>query len=316
MSFDIPILLIVWRRPTLTAGLIHSLKTLAPGKLYVSCDGPRPQVAGEQVLVEATKSIVKTQIDWDCTLHTRFLDKNLGCKYGVISAISWFFEHEEAGIILEDDCLPNESFYDYITAMLEAYKQELSVGCISGTMAWGSSTVKSSSIYFSKYTHSWGWATWRDRWEKFLESSSLESPFSLFNTHFPADSLIEYLFWHRVFLRLEIFNIPDTWDYQWFLFCACHNLLCVHPPHNLVKNLGMDSSGFHHSSGENIPALDTINADIEYVDIPVMRSPKNDILLFTSVFRPLSSPRRCFTLLMWSLPPVRRMFNFFLSKRS
>ncbi|OUT72277.1 MAG: hypothetical protein CBB79_06555, partial [Synechococcus sp. TMED19] len=130
MSFDIPVLLLTWRRPDTTKQVIEALRAVSPSHLYVASDGPRSQA--EARAVEATRDLISALIDWPCELRTRFIDHNQGCQLGVSSAISWFFENEEAGIILEDDCVPHPDFFTYCRALLMRYSYDTRIWCISG----------------------------------------------------------------------------------------------------------------------------------------------------------------------------------------
>ena len=117
MSFDVPVLLLTWRRPDTTRQVLDALRAVAPTKLYVASDGPRNQA--EAKAVQATRDLISEHIDWSCQIKTRFCAENQGCQLGVSSAITWFFEHEEAGIVLEDDCVPHPDFFVYCRELLE-----------------------------------------------------------------------------------------------------------------------------------------------------------------------------------------------------
>ena len=111
MSFDVPVLLLTWRRPDTTRQVLAALQPIAPCKLYVASDGPRNEA--EAQAVQATRDLIGKHIDWTCQIKTRFCSENQGCQLGVSSAITWFFEQEEAGIVLEDDCVPHPDFFSY-----------------------------------------------------------------------------------------------------------------------------------------------------------------------------------------------------------
>ena len=102
-----PVLFILFNRPDTTKRVFAEIRIARPAKLYIAADGPRNDKPGEQALCEKTRAII-TDIDWPCQVSTLFNDVNKGCKNAVSDAITWFFSHEEEGIILEDDCVPGD----------------------------------------------------------------------------------------------------------------------------------------------------------------------------------------------------------------
>ena len=101
---------LIFNRPDTTQQVFDVSPKGRPTRLYIAADGPRLDRAGEKEKCEAARAIA-TDIDWDCRVETLFRDENLGCGTAVSEAITWFFNHEEEGIILEDDCLPEPSFF-------------------------------------------------------------------------------------------------------------------------------------------------------------------------------------------------------------
>ena len=133
----------------------------------MAVDGPRPHVPGEAERVAQTQD-TRRLVDWDCEVQTLFRDQNLGCGRGVSSAISWFFEHEESGIILEDDIRPDDSFFPFVTELLDRYADDPRVWAVSGcNFVPPEHQTGTSSYRFSTVPHIWGWATWRRSWEKY-----------------------------------------------------------------------------------------------------------------------------------------------------
>lgn len=110
-QLKIPVLFLVFNRLDTTKQVFEVIRQAKPQRLYVAADGPRADRPGENEMVQAVRDYVMDSIDWDCEINTLFQDHNLGCKHAVSGAISWFFENEEMGIILEDDCLPDLRFF-------------------------------------------------------------------------------------------------------------------------------------------------------------------------------------------------------------
>ena len=132
MSMNTPLLLIAWRRPHTLRQVIDSIRAQAPTRLFVACDGPNPDRPGEADKVAATRSVIEEEIDWSCQINRLYSDTNQGCRLGVSRAIAWFFDHVEEGIILEDDCVPHPDFFLYCTTLLERYRHDTRIWCISG----------------------------------------------------------------------------------------------------------------------------------------------------------------------------------------
>ena len=167
-SFDTPILILTFNRPSLVAGLLDRLRSVRPSKLYFASDGPRLGNSTDKVNVDECRSLVSS-IDWDCEIFSKFSEANLGCRSGVVSAINWFFENEDAGIILEDDCWPEPTFFSYCENLLKLHKHDSNVMSITGYNALGVDHSAGQNYYFSHFGGIWGWATWRRatrRWQR------------------------------------------------------------------------------------------------------------------------------------------------------
>lgn len=153
------VLFLVFNRPNTTKQVFEAIRQARPPKIYVASDGARENIPGETERVEEVRRIV-SDVDWPCEIKTLYRHKNLGCKEAIFSAINWFFENEEQGIIIEDDCLPSAEFFPYCEFYLDKYKYDDNIFSISG-----SRFGLSEKSCFSKYALMWGWATWRDRWK-------------------------------------------------------------------------------------------------------------------------------------------------------
>ena len=167
MGFETPILILAWRRPNHLKKVIDSLRLIKPINLYISCDGPNHLLENEVKKVDATRKVIANAIDWECNIKKKYSDVNQGCQIGVSSAISWFFQHVEEGIILEDDCVAHVDFYYYCEQLLDRYRLDKRIWCISGSNFQKNIKRGDGSYYFSRYNHCWGWATWKRCWEKY-----------------------------------------------------------------------------------------------------------------------------------------------------
>lgn len=154
-SPETPVLFTVFNRPACTRRVFEAIRRAAPRRLFIACDGPRPERPEEAPLVSQVRGIV-AEVDWECEVATLFREENLGCRNAMSSAISWFFSEVEEGIILEDDCLPDPTFFRYCRELLERYRDDERVMNISGVNSLLRGAELGDNYYFSRYPHIWG----------------------------------------------------------------------------------------------------------------------------------------------------------------
>ena len=250
MSMNTPVLLIAWRRSNTLRQVIDAIRPVAPSRVFVACDGPNPIRLGEDEKVAATRAVIDSEIDWPCQLERFYSDTNQGCFLGVSRAITWFFEQVEEGIILEDDCVPHTDFFVYCTTLLERYRYDMRVWCISGNNFQNGHWRGDGSYYFSRYNHCWGWASWRRCWQHFdadLSHWPVLRDSGLLNAIF-EDSL-EATYWSRIWQRLVAEGHPDSWAYRWTFTCLANGGLTALPNRNLVNNVGFGEDATHTTGG-------------------------------------------------------------------
>ena len=290
-----PILLLAFNRPETTKRVLATLRKLKPYRIFVAIDGPRQKIKGEKMLCDEVKSLVLDSIDWECDLKTLFREENLGCGKAVSSAITWFFDHVESGIILEDDCLPDPSFFWFCQELLEYYESDERVMHIGGNNFQEPNFSIEYSYYFSLYNHIWGWATWKRAWEKYdYELRDLESFLNSrkFKDLFQREE--EVNFWKETFRSSTSI---DTWDFQWLFAIWKSSGLCIHPSVNLVSNIGFGEGATHTTEVNhfaNLPSYEISN--IEHPD-KIERNLAADTNTFDYVFNPItektaSSPQK------------------------
>ncbi len=161
-----PVLFLIFNRPDTTTRVFEAIREARPSRLYVAADGPRADKEGEAQRCLETRKITEA-VDWPCEVRRLYREENLGCKLAVSSAITWFFTHEEEGIILEDDCLPDQSFFPFCAAMLERYRDDGRIMMVLGTSLLPPGGGPDADYLFTQYFLIWGWATWRRAWEKY-----------------------------------------------------------------------------------------------------------------------------------------------------
>jgi hypothetical protein len=234
---------LVFNRPEPTRQVFQAIRVYRPTHLYVAADGPRPEKPGEWRLCGDVRSVVE-EVDWDCQVQTLFRDQNVGCGAAVSRAISWFFEHEEQGIILEDDCLPDPSFFSFCAEMLDRFRDEPKVGSISGDNFLPPTLHLDRPYGFSKYVQIWGWATWRRFWKHYdFELSGDEAEWErIIRRMNPIENQARY--WLQIFQALRS-GLIDTWDYQVMFSAWKADLVHIFPSRNLISNLGYGTDATH-----------------------------------------------------------------------
>jgi hypothetical protein len=243
---DTPVLILAWRRTHTLRQVIDAIRPVAPTRLFVACDGPNTERPGEAEKVGATRQVIEHEINWPCQIERLYSDENQGCRLGVSRAISWFFEQVEEGIILEDDCVPHPDFFPYCTTLLERYRHDTRVWCISGNNFQNGQWRGDGSYYFSRYNHCWGWASWRRCWQHYdahlsqwpaLRNSGLME--SIF------EDSVESKYWSAIWQRLIDESKPDSWAYRWTFSCLFNGGITALPNRNLVSNVGFGVDGTH-----------------------------------------------------------------------
>jgi hypothetical protein len=241
VRFSTPILLLVFNRPDYFVRMISVLRKLKPTQLYISGDGARKGNSEDEICCHQIQEAVKL-IDWPCQVQTFFRTKNLGCKKAVHSGISWFFTLVEEGIILEDDCLPDPTFFPFCAQLLKKYRNTSQVWHISGSNFISLHDVQ-ASYSFSMHPLSWGWATWRRAWKKY-DVAIKDWPTQQEQILRQFISRRSRNYWKTI-LDLMYKQKIDTWDYQWIYLIWKHKGLSIIPSRNLVTNIGFDHRATH-----------------------------------------------------------------------
>ena len=249
MSYNIPILIICFKRYEKTLELFNRIKSINPKKLYVAIDGARNEE--EKLKVDKVASIFQN-VNSNFEIEVRRSEINQGCKYGVYNAINWFFENEEYGIILEDDILPYPQFFPYCEELLEKYKDDKRIACISGWSYFYNKKIENydSTYYFSHIQSSWGWATWKDRWEM-IDLEMKNTKFEDIENNFIKDGLPDEIINYYRWIYDNKICFDTTWDYQFCLSVLMkNNMYCIQPLKNFVKNVG--DTDATHTIGVNL----------------------------------------------------------------
>jgi hypothetical protein len=253
-----PIVFVVFNRPEATRTVFDAIANARPERLLVVADGFRADRPGEADRCAAVREIV-SKVDWPCRVETNFADANMGCRRRVISGLNWAFSLVEEAIVLEDDCLPDQSFFLFCAELLERFRHNPKIGMIAGFNYEGSFRYP-YSYYFSPLVPIWGWATWRRAWQQYdehMESWPGTRREGLLERLFPSRRVVGY--WEKTFDSMHSGTGPNTWDYQWTFTNWSHNWLNIVPATNMVENIGFGNDATHTTKANS---LSDIKADV------------------------------------------------------
>lgn len=254
-ALETPVAFLVFNRPGTTARVFTEIAQARPRHLLIVADGPRADRDGEAEQCAQVRAIVE-RVDWPCDVRTNYSESNLGCRARVSSGLDWVFEEVEEAIILEDDCLPHPTFFRYCETLLDRYRDDERITCISGDDFQRRNGVSSSSYYYSRFVHIWGWATWRRAWRHYdvaMRGWPAARDAGLLDSVWGADRAA-VAHWRAIFDAVHAGRV-DTWDYQWVFTCWQQGGLTVLPCGNLVSNLGFGTDATHTTGASPLAEL-------------------------------------------------------------
>lgn len=252
------VLFIIFNRPDTAIRVFEQIRLAQPQRLYVTADGPRKSSPHDEELCQQTREIVN-KIDWDCEIKTRFNKDNKGCRNNVSTAIDWFFDNETEGIILEDDCLPANSFFKFCDTMLEKYRFDTRIRHITGCNLQFGKRWGNASYYFSNRTHVWGWASWKRVWDEYdlnLVKYDCNQVTDAMKNIYDDDLVAEA--WAHIFREVKAGRI-NSWAYPLDFVNFFNNGLVIIPNQNLIANIGF-----------NADATNTFDKSSIYANIPLI----------------------------------------------
>lgn len=237
-GFDRPVVLILFNRPAVTRRILDAIAQVRPRHLLVIADGPRPGHPTDAERCRAARAVID-RVDWPCRVETNFAAANMGTRHRIASGLDWVFERVEEALVLEDDCLPDPTFFPFCAELLDRFRDDARVFAICGrsSMAAGRRN-QPYSYYYSTLFASWGWATWRRAWRQFDMDMRLwpqmrreDRLMDLFNDRAAAR------FWTSTFDLLQADRL-NSWAYRFQLACWAGNGLVVKPTRHLIRNIG------------------------------------------------------------------------------
>lgn len=251
------VLLIVFNRLDAVKQVFEAVRNARPKRLYVSADGPRSNREGENEKCAEVRNWIVSHVDWDCTLKTRFLEQNIGCGLGPSTAISWLFEYEDQGIIIEDDCVPNADFFEYATIMLEKYKENRDIMAVNSSN-FQPSPVGNGSYYFSMQNGPFcAWATWKRAWQMFdysMQKYSRKTIANALDRHYKVTKR-EKFWWLDIYdnLTKDYYN-GSSWDFQFIFAIWANKGKSIVPNVNLSTNIGFGPGATHTTNPNAVTA--------------------------------------------------------------
>lgn len=257
---DAPIMLLFFNRPDTLEKVFAWVRSQKPKQLFLVQDGARAHIPEDQEKVMKCRQIVE-DIDWECDVHKNYAETNMGCDHREFTGISWCFEHVDRLIILEDDCVPANSFYDFCAELLEKYKEDTRIYSISGFSRVGDYAQTPYHYVFSHATAGIGWATWKRCWDhvysiRHLECLDDEQLVRYYNTITEKGSLSRY---NKLLERGKAVRETDrqtgkfsSWEYVSGLSAFLNNQLVITPRHNMVQYIGITEDATHCMSNPNL----------------------------------------------------------------
>lgn len=267
VNLKTPVALFIFNRPDTTVKVFARIREVRPRTLLVVADGPRVSSEGEAERCTQARKVVE-RVDWDCRVLRHYSDENLGCKIRVSSGIDWIFRNVEEAIILEDDCLPDRTFFRYCEELLDRYRSDTRIMAISGDNFQFGRRPDAYSYYFSRYPHIWGWATWRRAWHHYDVNMRFWPEIRDRGLLTELLGRNQSAYWAPLFDAVYRGEI-DTWDYQWTFACWLHGGLTALPATNLVSNIGFGAGATHTRAEESHFA----NMHVEALSFPLRHPP-------------------------------------------
>lgn len=286
-----PVAFIIFNRPDITHRVFEEIRRAKPPRLFIVADGPRSDVLDDADKCKATRSIID-MVDWPCEVMKDYSDHNLGCKRRVSSGLDWVFDNSDEAIILEDDCVPDTTFFRFCEEMLERYKDDKRVMAVSGNNFWFGKKRTNYSYFFSRYPRIWGWATWASAWKHFdidMKSWPEIRDGGWLDGMFNNKHALEY--------RRDVFEKAysgelNVWGASWLYSCWVQNSLTIVPNVNLVTNIGFGDEATHTKGSSKFDMVETAPMEFPLIhppfilrDVEYDRYSEREVFSTKSIFR-------------------------------
>jgi len=265
MKIKTPIALIVYNRPLLTAKVFEKIASAKPKKLFLIADGPNLSDSNDIKLCNRTRAIID-DINWECEVLRNYSSRNIGCNNRIITGLDWLFSLVDECIILEDDCLPDISFFKFCQELLTYYEQDERIMMVTGNNPLGNWIKGNATYHFSNFGGVWGWATWKRAWNLFQPASDA---WVNKNTHECIKNVLvnKVHSKHRLNKCIQSFNSQKgSWDYKWSFARLLNSGLTIVPNKNLISNIGFSKKASHTKNESSSRA----NEPIDSITFPII----------------------------------------------
>lgn len=262
---EVPILFCTFKRLDTAKQVFERIREAKPKRLYLVSDAARESVPGEQEKVQAVRDYIESNIDWECEVFKDYAKQNMGCGRRIFTGINWMFSQEEQAIILEDDCVPDPTFFSYCEEMLRYYKDSQEVLMVGGNNPIEHLYDNNKDYIFSRVPFMWGWATWKRAWDLYdyeLTDWSQVKRTGKIKKCVPIKKA--YYIYEAEFDSLSSKKFDDVWDYQFMYTGMTHDMLCILPSKNHVQNIGFIEESTHT---RNAPAW--IHTEVSPQSFPI-----------------------------------------------
>lgn len=257
-GLDVPVVFLVFNRPELTARVFACIRGAQPARLFIVADGPRSDCPGEADRCCRVRELIERGVDWPCELVRDYSEANLGCARRVSSGITRVFDQVERAIVLEDDCLPDPTFFPFCAELLERHRDDERIAQIAGCSFRHSPPADGESYYYSRYPHCWGWATWRRAWRHYDHAmTAWADPAQRRAVLRSIESPAERRYWRHAFAG-TLTGRHDSWAYRWTLACMARSSLSVVAGVNLVSNIGYGAEATHTDAEGSLAAIPAV----------------------------------------------------------
>ena len=271
---DIPVLVVYFNRPDLLAQQINHLRSIRPKQLFFSGDSPRSTHPEDMGKCQQAAALID-MVDWECDIYRNTFDKNQGCRLAVSKGITWFFTHVEFGVILEDDCLVQPEFFEFILTHKPTF--EASNNNIMHISTGAHITASNSQLPYhqNKIALVWGWATWRHQWGKFSLTQTYSDEVTI-----TLDNVLKNKFRSKYLIhkyKAALAGDINSWAFVWNYTILKENGYCVTPNTSMVTNIGIYDQDATHTTSQ----LVDFNQPVTYHSI----GDNYDLLTFKRIFK-------------------------------
>jgi hypothetical protein len=227
----------IFNRPETTERVFAAVAAAKPPRLFVFADGPRSGADVERC--ERSRALVQ-RVDWDCDVQYNFAEENLGARRRFATGLNWAFGQASEMIVLEDDTLPDATYFPFCDAILERYRDDPRVMMITGSNYVERWHDDRQSYHFSIYGSVWGWASWKRAWDLYDGAMTAWGDDD-------AKSAVRDLIGDEDTYQMQatrfdrLYDDPadrHCWDPPWVLSRLIRSGLTVVPARNLITNLG------------------------------------------------------------------------------